>query len=540
MMKLKSFFFNLSIKNKINLAMLVIMMAVSAFIFLYFPRTQKAEVISTTRRAAEKTSKVLAYAFAVALYEENYEALSVGYDYVKGIDNIAYIIIYTDLNEVLSTYNPDSLALHLDRSGPKARAISSSEYIETIVPIIYGNKEFGHVVIGVSLHSMHEKIRGIYLVTAFIIMGLIVLSGFLTEVISRIIARPLAQIAAVSKDIAAGNLTKRVDVDQKDEVGQLAQSFNQMVSDLKANHEKLEAAQKEVVENAHKAGMADVATGVIHNIGNIVNTVHTSSNLITTVASNLSVNKLKKANELLRANIDDPFAFFRDGKKGPMLLQYYLLLEESLKSEQEQLLGHAQRIAEKINAMNDVIRLQQNYAAAGFYSERLDITELIEETLRLQEDSLGRNDIRIVRQYEKVPEIEVQKTKLAQILLNIIKNAKEAVSNVPEKNRMITIKVEKDREYLYVKFIDKGIGIRHENLSKIFNHGFTTKESGHGFGLHTCANQMTEMGAKIYADSEGEGNGATFVLQFPLKTADKESQAETLHSVVQREAGIET
>ena len=164
--------------------------------------------------------------------------------------------------------------------------------------------------------------------------------------------------------------------------------------------------------------------------------------------------------------------------------------------------------------MKNVITTQQTYAKTQFFNEKINPVNIVEDAMAIKAEVISKNNIRLNRKYYNVPDIYVQKTKLINVLMNLIKNSTEAMVNNEINNKILTIEINQNEKEVYIKIYDNGDGILKENLSKIFNHGFTTKKSGHGFGLHTCANSVKEMNGKIIADSEGLGKGASFTISF--------------------------
>ena len=124
--------------------------------------------------------------------------------------------------------------------------------------------------------------------------------------------------------------------------------------------------------------------------------------------------------------------------------------------------------------------------------------------------------IQVIKKIDVLPMVPIQKNKLVHILINLIKNAKESMQDTAPNQRKLTIVAKKTDHHVYIRFSDSGKGIESSRLNKIFTHGFTTKKDGHGFGLHSCANYMSEMRGRIWAESEGINKGATFVLEFKL------------------------
>jgi len=125
--------------------------------------------------------------------------------------------------------------------------------------------------------------------------------------------------------------------------------------------------------------------------------------------------------------------------------------------------------------------------------------------------------VRVIREYDKdLPEIVVDKHKLRQILVNLICNAKNACDESVRAEKVLTVRVAHPQGRLQISVSDNGVGIAQENLTRIFNHGFTTRKDGHGFGLHSGALAAKEMGGALLAESDGPGKGARFTVDFPV------------------------
>jgi C4-dicarboxylate-specific signal transduction histidine kinase len=148
------------------------------------------------------------------------------------------------------------------------------------------------------------------------------------------------------------------------------------------------------------------------------------------------------------------------------------------------------------------------------------MVDLVEDALRISEAAIRRHEIEVVREYAEVPSFEADKHKILQILVNVLRNAKDACKSSPRPDKRITVRIETDGSRIRVSVIDNGVGIAGENLDRIFAHGFTTKEDGHGFGLHSGALTAQEIGGALIAQSGGPGTGATFVLEVPIELPD--------------------
>ncbi|MBU3914279.1 GAF domain-containing sensor histidine kinase, partial [bacterium] len=290
--------------------------------------------------------------------------------------------------------------------------------------------------------------------------------------------------------------------------------YNHLDELVKERTAQLVAAQAELIENAHKAGMADIATGTLHNIGNILNSVKVSMEFIEKNYKIEFIENFKKANKLLRDNLDNIENFLVNDPKGRKLIRYYFLLEDSIEKDTNEVKSHIDRLSKKVDAIIDVVESQRSYAGAASLTENCHLSAIIEDALMMQQESLVENNIAIEKDFKDIQKVLIQKTKLIHILVNLITNAKEAMAEMPLDKRKLTFSVFIENNNAYIKVKDTGVGIQLENLRKIFYHGFTTKEDGQGFGLHSSANYMAEMKGRMWAESDGPG--ATFVLEFPI------------------------
>lgn len=293
----------------------------------------------------------------------------------------------------------------------------------------------------------------------------------------------------------------RVELEEKNE------TLNEIV-------EELEATRDELVQKAHIAGMADLATGVLHNVGNILNSINISTTIINDTLEKSRVPKLRQANELLSQHIDHFEKFLSNDPRGKKLLNYYLKLDEPLNNEYETLVSQSKRLSQKVSLIIEVIDAQQDYARVGRVEEEVGLEKMVEDTLKLQAGSIERHSLDIHTDYGDTDKVTIQKSKLIHILINLFKNAKEAMEGLAPGNKKIVLQTYQDERNVYLSVKDNGEGIRAKDQQKVFNHGFTTKEEGHGFGLHTCANYMKEMGGEIEVESAGKGKGTTFILSF--------------------------
>jgi PAS domain S-box-containing protein len=288
------------------------------------------------------------------------------------------------------------------------------------------------------------------------------------------------------------------------------------IDERKKAEEQLKAVRSELIENAHRAGMADIAAGTLHNVGNLLNSVKTSTHAAGAALEDSSVGDLHKANQFFLETFKNHEDFAKEGSNGKKLQEFYLFLEKALKKEQNTVKKEIERLQNKIDSITDVIASQQRFAGFSSLSEEYSLETLVNDVLEIESTSLNSLGVKIRKEFKAIPDIQVQKTKLLHILVNLIKNAQDALCHNPRKNRKLLITLDQSEENVFLRVIDNGIGITKEDQQKIFSHGFSTKTDGFGFGLHSSAIYMDDMGGKIWFESDGLNKGTAFILKFPL------------------------
>ena len=293
------------------------------------------------------------------------------------------------------------------------------------------------------------------------------------------------------------------------------------ITAMKEAEEQLEAAHKKLVDFSRQAGMAEVATNVLHNVGNVLNSINTSANVAIDAVRETKGTGVARLASMLEEHRDDLPGYLAGEGRAEKMRTYVISLAERLASEQELVLAELTDLKRNIDHIKEIVAMQQSYAGVCGVIERQQLPTLVEDALRMHTGGLSRHKVSVVRRFEAVPEILVDKHKVLQVLVNLISNAKYALSASTAEERQLTLSVAEGAEgALRVAIADNGIGIPKENLARIFAHGFTTKKDGHGFGLHSAALAAREMGGSLSAHSDGLGQGATFVLELPLLPPD--------------------
>lgn len=287
---------------------------------------------------------------------------------------------------------------------------------------------------------------------------------------------------------------------------------------------ELKDTQSELLDTARQAGMAEIATNVLHNVGNVLNSVNISADLVTRKLRGSKALGLGKAMQLINDHQGDLGTFLTEDPKGKLLPGYLNQLVDAIALEQQGMTDELAQLTKSVDHIKDIVATQQSYAGANSLMEPLHISELLEDALRMNSGALTRHHVTVVKEYGDVPQVMGDKHRLLLILINLISNAKYAMSDLTNRPRQMTlgVKIVEDK-ILQVSVKDDGEGIAEENMTRIFSHGFTTRKEGHGFGLHSCALAAIEMNGHLTAHSDGPGKGALFTLQIPLKTVKEEA-----------------
>jgi len=256
---------------------------------------------------------------------------------------------------------------------------------------------------------------------------------------------------------------------------------------------------------------------VLHNVGNVLNSLNVSTSIITTGLRQSKAESLAKLGQLLREHAADLSHFITDDPKGKKVPEFLESLSRHFSAERDRLLQEVEAMQKNVDHIKEIVSMQQTYASMAGMLEPLSATTLMEDAVRMNNGTLGRHHVKITRDFQPVPNIMAEKGKVLQILVNLIRNSKHACDETGRSDKEITLRVcagEAGRVLLIVK--DNGVGIPAANLLKIFQHGFTTKAEGHGFGVHSSANAAREMKGSLSVESEGAGKGATFILDLPV------------------------
>ena len=316
----------------------------------------------------------------------------------------------------------------------------------------------------------------------------------------------IASLAAVATDsVDSGARLVGIDLD---------------ITDRVEAEERERNLQRQLRDASRQAGMAEIATNVLHNVGNVLNSVNISAGLVTERVRKPRAAGLSKVVSLLKQHETDLGAFVSVDERGKHLPAYLAQLSEHLMLDQQVALQELDSLRKNIDHIKEIVAMQQSYSKLVGVPEKLVVAGLVEDALRMNIGAFNRHGVSLKCDFEDVPEIVVEKHKVLQILVNLLRNAKYACEASGKTDKQVVMRVAKQTEGVRIAVTDNGIGIQPEHMARIFSHGFTTKKEGHGFGLHSGALAAKDMGGALRVDSAGPGFGATFTLDLPLKSPE--------------------
>jgi signal transduction histidine kinase len=252
----------------------------------------------------------------------------------------------------------------------------------------------------------------------------------------------------------------------------------------------------------------------------VLNSVNVSTGLIVERVKKSKTPSLARVVDLLAQHSHDLSEFIMHDARGKFVPIHLAQLSAHLTSEHELILRELDSLRRNVEHIKEIVAMQQNYAKVGGVKEVINVVDLVEDGMCINEGSLRRHGVEVLREFEPVPPMNAEKHKILQILVNLLNNAKHACEESGRPDKQLKLRVANGDGRIRISVIDNGIGIPPENMNRIFNHGFTTRKDGHGFGLHSGALAAKEMGGSLTVASPGPGQGATFTLELPCPVAE--------------------
>ncbi len=284
----------------------------------------------------------------------------------------------------------------------------------------------------------------------------------------------------------------------------------------KAAQAEVEQAHRRMAQMAHQAGMAEIASSVLHNVGNVLNSVNVSATLLRESVAQLPAGKLSKLSERLDQASSD---LSRPDTRIDMVAAYLVKLDVKVETIRADVDAEVRRFLDKVEHIRSIVVAQNHHAATTEFLETITVASLIEQAIMLNSGSLEAYAINIDMDIEDIPAFPIARHKVLQILVNLLANAKDAMKGHLRRDLRISARMTGDAS-VAINVQDSGCGMSKDTLNRLFTHGFTTKEDGHGFGLHASVLAAKEVGGTLQARSDGPGQGSTFTFTLPLTSVE--------------------
>jgi signal transduction histidine kinase len=442
-------------------------------------------------------------------------------EHIVAVPDFAYLVVRDsrDRQVVARGVLPSHLPFETAEQHAEVRDGASGAWMTIHV----GGVRVGAVAIGVSTARLDALAtwarRCAFGVTLMWLAALIYSLGF-----ARSFVLPIRAMMDFSRKVAGGAFAERLAIAAPGELRELRDYLNQMAAELEhreaereTSAERAQALHNELLAMTRTAGMAEIATGVLHNVGNVLNSLNVSVAMISDHVRGSRVVGLSRSIELVDSFPGGLPAFLRT-EKGKVLPTYLSTVTKRLAEENARVLDELDSVNRNVEHIKNIVAMQQSYARPSGLREPVALAELIDDALHMGESPLARHGIEVITDYDGELAVVTDRHKLLQIMINLISNARHALHERELPPQQLTVRVRATDSDLTITVSDTGVGIPAENLDKIFRHGFTTKPGGHGFGLHASANAARELGGRLHATSEGAGRGATFTLELPRFT----------------------
>jgi signal transduction histidine kinase len=380
-------------------------------------------------------------------------------------------------------------------------------------------------------------LRAARYVLLFGLASLLVELAIMYWVLQQEVSRPLLDFTRAAHRVAAGDFHVNLDISRKDELGLLAGAFRTMSDKVQQREEELRNANEELehrveertrelksvhqqlVQTARQAGMAEIATNVLHNVGNVLNSVYTSAQVARERLSQMRLEQVGRVADLLTERQADLATFLTQDARGHNVMPFLSKLGRNLVDERQEILNLLDDVGRYTEHIGDIVKVQQTHARMPRLSEPVSLAGLVADALRINAAALIRHQVKEERHLALFPPVLTDKHKVLMILVNLISNAKYAMDDIPVEQRRLTVKLERSgTDRIRIEVRDTGVGIPPEMLTRIFRYGFTTRREGHGFGLHSSALAAQELGGSLSVHSDGPGKGATFTLELPYQS----------------------
>lgn len=477
-MSLRNIFLGLSLNQKLIFMMIFLsLILVSVLLFLY-SQSERALLAELEKQTSE-LSKAIQVGVEEVTSTGSTDQMRL-YNYLKELNakGVKEISIISNTDEIIASTNPMKVGEQVSQKR-KERIIKAElgdpvseegKVYNVILPVVAGNEHYGYIHLQINAEDFSELLRSSVIKRIGAASLVFVLGIFISVLLSWMYTRPIHNIVNAAGRVAAGDLTPDLSTDRRDEIGELTQSFNFMVQKLREKR----ALEEKLREVEHLSGIGQFARGIAHEIRNPLNFI------------SLSIDHLQEK---------------------------YVPLEGNKKEKFESLM---KSIKQEIQRLNKLVGDFLDYGRPIKLSLReVELHILIDDVLALVLAKAEKDNVEIIRQYEESPRLFLDPELIKTCIFNVVVNAFQAM---PSGGRL-TVSTKASENRVSIVFEDTGSGVSRENLSKVFDPFFSTKETGLGLGLALTKRVIEEHSGKVDFQSV-EGKGSTIIMSFPVSSSN--------------------
>jgi signal transduction histidine kinase len=404
---------------------------------------------------------------------------------------------------------------------------------------------------GLIIDNLWRRAKSILLTNFLLIM---LISGIIILIFQFRVTRPLIELSDYASKIQMNSLSNTIDpkrLQDEHEVGRVYRAIDTMQRNIQKDFqtileaeaelekyktnleklvqertEKLIQTTKNLVESSRKAGMAEVAIGVLHNIGNALTGANVKvQNLHHSFQNETPIVHLQDLIRLLREQEPRLGEFLTHDDRGRKVLPFLEVISQEWNEQHEAHKRSITLLRKDLSTVSQLIAKQQSHAKFTGTVENLLLADCVDDVLALQSYEIDKYHVKVEKDYQPSVTLSSDRHKVLQILTNLIGNAIQAMhQNYDE--RLLRIQVYREGNQVVATVTDNGVGISAEQMESMFRYGYTTKKYGHGFGLHSCSIDAKILGGTLTCASEGTDKGATFTLMLPIHTTKRGSPSD--------------
>ena len=534
---------NISIKKKIVVLAMVAVFAALTLSSTAFVVNYVRQLDSQMIRQISVLADVLGSNVSAALTFDDAKTAAELLSSLRAQPMITAAVLFDENDAVFASYPAGDVPTDLMKPSQQAGHEFIGSNLQITTRVTQHGEKLGTICIRGNTNVIRQQLIGYVVIVCIVMLVSLTAAYLLASQLQGVVSKPILALAHTAQQISQNSdYSIRVHKTGNDELGILYDEFNRMLAqvesskrDLQEAHGKLEARvekrteelseanhelSKEVAERrraekelervhgelvaaARRAGMAEIATGVLHNVGNVLNSVNVSAEMLANCLRRSKRGDLGRIVAMLDEHALDLGDFLTKDEKGRQIPNFLKVLAEHLRAEEQTMVDESLSLTQNVGHIKTIVSTQQSYAGISGMVEPIELDALLDDALRLESASFERHHIQVVRKYAQLPTILLDKQRLLQIVVNLVKNAKEALSEPQECERVLTVETKANIDRVIIEVSDTGMGIKPDDMTRIFSHGFTTKSSGHGFGLHRCANAATEIDGSLTARSDG-------------------------------------